>query len=72
MVDLCISNAGLTLALIQTGSVLKNPGINEVTSTMALLLVIACLVFGVLRVNAVWRGQILLPRHGTLCRRNRN
>jgi C4-dicarboxylate transporter/malic acid transport protein len=54
-------NVGLTLALIEIGSVLNSPAINGVTSAMTLLLVIAWLVIGVLHVKAVWKGQILYP-----------
>jgi tellurite resistance protein TehA-like permease len=54
-------NAGLILALIQIGSVLKSPVINGVTSAMTLLLVMAWLVVGVLHVKAVWKGRFFTP-----------
>jgi C4-dicarboxylate transporter/malic acid transport protein len=54
-------NAGLTLALIQIGSILESPSINGVTSAMTLLLVIAWLVVGVSHIKAVLKGQILYP-----------
>ncbi|KAF2706221.1 hypothetical protein K504DRAFT_459529 [Pleomassaria siparia CBS 279.74] len=54
-------NAGLTLATIQAGIVLKSPGINGVASALTVMLVMLWLVIAPIHVRAVWQGEILWP-----------
>ena len=54
-------NAGLTLAAIEIGMVLKSPGIDGVTSAMTLALVIAWMMVVVSHVRALWKAEVLWP-----------
>ncbi|EMD86184.1 hypothetical protein COCC4DRAFT_193243 [Bipolaris maydis ATCC 48331] len=54
-------NAGLTLATIQAGKVLKSEAINGVASALTLLLVIMWLMTAVFCARALFLGQIMWP-----------
>lgn len=54
-------NAGLTLATIQAGKVLKSEAINGVASALTLLLVIMWLITAVFCARALFLGQIMWP-----------
>lgn len=54
-------NAGLTLAAIQTGSVLSSPAINVICSVLTVLLVIFWFVCAISHLRALWQGKIMWP-----------
>lgn len=54
-------NAGLTLATIQAGKVLKSEVINGVASALTLLLVIMWLLTAAFCLRALFLGQIMWP-----------
>jgi C4-dicarboxylate transporter/malic acid transport protein len=54
-------NAGLTLATIQTGAVLKSPGINGIASAFTIALVIMWIVCAIAHIQAIRKGNIMWP-----------
>jgi tellurite resistance protein TehA-like permease len=54
-------NAGLTLATIQAGSILRSPAINGVASALTILLVVMWCVTAGFCVRAVWQGDVMWP-----------
>jgi len=54
-------NAGLTLATIQAGAVLKSPGINGIASAFTIGLVIMWFVCAIAHIQALTKGLVMWP-----------
>jgi tellurite resistance protein TehA-like permease len=54
-------NAGLTLATIQAGKVLKSEAINIIACALTILLVIMWLITSAFCIRALWQGDVMWP-----------
>jgi tellurite resistance protein TehA-like permease len=54
-------NAGLTLATIQAGKVLRSEAINGVASALTILLVIMWFITAAFCIRAIYQGDVLWP-----------